>query len=83
MSQPSETDIQQIFDRIAPVYDRFNDLLSLGQHRIWKKMALRWCEPQQGRKMAGSLLWVGRYDGSSCSESCAYWSSNRCGTFLK
>jgi ubiquinone/menaquinone biosynthesis methyltransferase len=50
MSQPSETDIQQIFDRIAPVYDRFNDLLSLGQHRIWKKMALCWCEPQQGEK---------------------------------
>ena len=48
MSQPAETDIQQIFDRIAPVYDRFNDLLSLGQHRIWKKMALRWCEPKQG-----------------------------------
>ena len=50
MSQPSETDVQQIFDRIAPVYDRFNDLLSLGQHRIWKKMALRWCEPKQGEK---------------------------------
>ncbi len=48
MSQPSEIDIQQIFDRIAPVYDRFNDLLSLGQHKIWKKMALRWAEPQQG-----------------------------------
>ncbi|NUN65453.1 bifunctional demethylmenaquinone methyltransferase/2-methoxy-6-polyprenyl-1,4-benzoquinol methylase UbiE [Pseudanabaena biceps] len=48
MSRPSETDVQQIFDRIAPVYDRFNDLLSLGQHRIWKKMALRWCEPKQG-----------------------------------
>lgn len=47
-SQPSETEIQQIFDRIAPVYDRFNDFLSLGQHRIWKKMALRWCEPQRG-----------------------------------
>jgi len=50
MTQPSETDVQQIFDRIAPVYDRFNDLLSLGQHRIWKKMALRWCEPKQGEK---------------------------------
>ncbi|MBD2176564.1 bifunctional demethylmenaquinone methyltransferase/2-methoxy-6-polyprenyl-1,4-benzoquinol methylase UbiE [Pseudanabaena sp. FACHB-1998] len=48
MSQPSETDIQQIFDRIAPVYDRFNDLLSLGQHRVWKKMSLLWCEPKQG-----------------------------------
>jgi ubiquinone/menaquinone biosynthesis methyltransferase len=50
MSQPSETDIQQIFDLIAPVYDRFNDLLSLGQHRIWKKMALRWCKPKLGEK---------------------------------
>lgn len=48
MSRPSEEDVQQIFDRIAPVYDRFNDLLSLGQHRIWKKMALLWCEPKQG-----------------------------------
>lgn len=48
MSQPSETDVQQIFDHIAPVYDQFNDLLSLGQHRIWKKMALLWCEPKQG-----------------------------------
>jgi demethylmenaquinone methyltransferase/2-methoxy-6-polyprenyl-1,4-benzoquinol methylase len=50
MTQPSEADVQQIFDRIAPVYDRFNDLLSLGQHRIWKKMALRWCEPKRGEK---------------------------------
>ena len=48
MPQPAETDIQQIFDRIAPMYDRFNDLLSLGQHRIWKKMALQWCEPKHG-----------------------------------
>jgi len=48
MSRPSEEDVQKIFDRIAPVYDRFNDLLSLGQHRIWKKMALLWCEPKQG-----------------------------------
>lgn len=48
MSQPSETEIQQIFDCIAPVYDRFNDLLSLGQHRVWKKMSLLWCEPKRG-----------------------------------
>jgi demethylmenaquinone methyltransferase/2-methoxy-6-polyprenyl-1,4-benzoquinol methylase len=46
--QPTEAEIQQIFDRIAPVYDRFNDLLSLGQHHVWKKMALRWVEPKQG-----------------------------------
>jgi demethylmenaquinone methyltransferase/2-methoxy-6-polyprenyl-1,4-benzoquinol methylase len=44
------SDIQALFDRIAPVYDQFNDWLSLGQHRIWKKMAVKWCEPKQGNQ---------------------------------
>ncbi|MGV2827864.1 bifunctional demethylmenaquinone methyltransferase/2-methoxy-6-polyprenyl-1,4-benzoquinol methylase UbiE [Myxosarcina sp. GI1(2024)] len=34
--------IQGMFDRIAPVYDRLNDRLSLGLHRIWKQMAVKW-----------------------------------------
>jgi demethylmenaquinone methyltransferase/2-methoxy-6-polyprenyl-1,4-benzoquinol methylase len=42
------TEIQKIFDRIAPVYDRLNDLLSLGQHRIWKQMAVKWSQAQPG-----------------------------------
>ncbi|GBF89833.1 hypothetical protein Rsub_02537 [Raphidocelis subcapitata] len=33
---------QQLFNRIAPVYDELNDRLSLGQHRVWKRMAVRW-----------------------------------------
>lgn len=36
------TQIQAMFDRIAPVYDRLNDRLSLGMHRIWKQMAVKW-----------------------------------------
>lgn len=36
------SEIQLLFDRIAPVYDRLNDWLSLGQHRIWKQMAVSW-----------------------------------------
>ncbi|MGK7931730.1 MAG: bifunctional demethylmenaquinone methyltransferase/2-methoxy-6-polyprenyl-1,4-benzoquinol methylase UbiE [Microcystaceae cyanobacterium] len=44
------SDIQGLFDRIAPVYDQFNDWLSFGQHYIWKKMAVKWCEPKQGDK---------------------------------
>ncbi len=40
--------IQAIFNRIAPVYDRMNDWLSCGQHRIWKKMAVQWSEPKPG-----------------------------------
>ncbi|KAE8698965.1 2-phytyl-1,4-naphtoquinone methyltransferase [Hibiscus syriacus] len=36
------SDRQELFNRIAPVYDNLNDLLSLGQHRIWKRMAVSW-----------------------------------------
>jgi len=40
--------IQGIFNRIAPVYDQLNDRLSLGQHRIWKKMAVGWSGAKPG-----------------------------------
>lgn len=47
-ASPAATDIKAIFDRIAPVYDRLNDRLSFGQHRIWKLMAVKWCEANLG-----------------------------------
>jgi demethylphylloquinol methyltransferase len=37
--------IQTIFNRIAPVYDHLNDRLSLGLHRVWKQMAVKWSDP--------------------------------------
>ena len=40
--------VQTIFDRIAPVYDQFNDWLSLGLHRVWKRMAVKWSGAQVG-----------------------------------
>ncbi|MBW4486168.1 MAG: bifunctional demethylmenaquinone methyltransferase/2-methoxy-6-polyprenyl-1,4-benzoquinol methylase UbiE [Trichocoleus desertorum ATA4-8-CV12] len=40
--------IQALFDRIAPIYDQLNDWLSLGQHRIWKQMAVKWSDAQPG-----------------------------------
>jgi demethylmenaquinone methyltransferase/2-methoxy-6-polyprenyl-1,4-benzoquinol methylase len=45
---PTATDIQGIFDRIAPVYDDLNQRLSFGLHRIWKRMAVRWSEAADG-----------------------------------
>lgn len=44
IAQPSPTaaEIQGLFDRIAPVYDRLNERLSFGLHRVWKRMAVRW-----------------------------------------
>ncbi|NJK48422.1 bifunctional demethylmenaquinone methyltransferase/2-methoxy-6-polyprenyl-1,4-benzoquinol methylase UbiE [Candidatus Gracilibacteria bacterium] len=47
-NQPTASEIQTIFDRIAPVYDRLNNWLSLGQHRIWKLMAVKWSDPTPG-----------------------------------
>ena len=41
---PSAAEIEAIFNRIAPVYDRLNDRLSFGQHRVWKLMAVKWSE---------------------------------------
>ncbi|MDY6802924.1 MAG: bifunctional demethylmenaquinone methyltransferase/2-methoxy-6-polyprenyl-1,4-benzoquinol methylase UbiE [Cyanobacteriota bacterium] len=42
------TEIQEIFNRIAPVYDRLNDRLSFGQHRVWKQMAVKWSGASPG-----------------------------------
>ncbi|MBV5261157.1 bifunctional demethylmenaquinone methyltransferase/2-methoxy-6-polyprenyl-1,4-benzoquinol methylase UbiE [Synechococcus moorigangaii CMS01] len=42
MSTTNPTEIQGIFNRIAPQYDALNEWISLGQHRIWKKMAVKW-----------------------------------------
>lgn len=41
-------EIQRIFNRIAPKYDDLNQWISLGQHRIWKKMAVKWSSVQPG-----------------------------------
>lgn len=44
----SSAEIRSIFNRIAPVYDQLNDWLSLGQHRIWKEMTVKWSAAKTG-----------------------------------
>ncbi|KAL2630798.1 hypothetical protein R1flu_015484 [Riccia fluitans] len=39
---------QQLFNKIAPMYDNLNDWLSLGQHRVWKRMAVSWSGAKAG-----------------------------------
>ncbi|KAM7250982.1 hypothetical protein ACFE04_022865 [Oxalis oulophora] len=39
---------QALFNRIAPNYDTLNDILSLGQHRIWKRMCVSWSGAKNG-----------------------------------
>lgn len=48
--KPVYQDRQKLFNRIAPVYDQLNDVLSLGQHRIWKRMAVKWCQASAGQQ---------------------------------
>jgi len=45
---PTPEQIRELFDRIAPIYDQLNDWLSLGQHRVWKKMTVKWSSPSRG-----------------------------------
>ncbi len=47
-TQPEAERIQRLFDRIAPQYDQMNQAMSLGLHRIWKQMAVRWSKADEG-----------------------------------
>ncbi|MEN9243240.1 MAG: bifunctional demethylmenaquinone methyltransferase/2-methoxy-6-polyprenyl-1,4-benzoquinol methylase UbiE [Thermostichus sp. DG02_3_bins_51] len=48
--QPEQ--IRELFNRIAPHYDDLNQKLSLGLHRVWKQMTVRWANlPRGGRAL--------------------------------
>uniref|UniRef100_A0A0D3FXR8 2-phytyl-1,4-beta-naphthoquinone methyltransferase, chloroplastic n=1 Tax=Oryza barthii TaxID=65489 RepID=A0A0D3FXR8_9ORYZ len=42
---------QALFSRIAPVYDHLNDVLSLGQHRTWKRICVSWSRARRGDRV--------------------------------
>ncbi|KAL5216162.1 hypothetical protein ABZP36_007563 [Zizania latifolia] len=42
---------QALFSRIAPVYDHLNDVLSLGQHRTWKRICVSWSRAKRGDRV--------------------------------
>ena len=42
-------EVAAMFDSVAENYDRTNDLLSLGQDRIWRKRVLKAVNPQAGQ----------------------------------
>ncbi len=46
---PSE--VAAMFDRVARRYDLVNDLLALGQTRIWRNLVLRAVDPQPGERI--------------------------------
>lgn len=42
--------VQSMFDRIAPRYDLFNDVLSLGIHRQWRGQTIAALDPHDGAR---------------------------------
>ena len=49
--QPGDPEaVEQLFNDVAPRYDRLNDLLSLGLHRQWKRQLLAWLQPAAGER---------------------------------
>ena len=40
--------VRQLFEQVAPHYDRLNDLLSLGLHRLWKRQMVQLLQPKAG-----------------------------------
>ncbi len=50
--KPGDADaVRELFESIAPAYDRLNDLLSLGLHRLWKRQAVAWLRPRPGQRL--------------------------------
>jgi demethylmenaquinone methyltransferase / 2-methoxy-6-polyprenyl-1,4-benzoquinol methylase len=41
--------VRQVFDSVAPRYDLMNDLMSLGIHRVWKRVFVTLLDPRPGR----------------------------------
>jgi demethylmenaquinone methyltransferase/2-methoxy-6-polyprenyl-1,4-benzoquinol methylase len=46
-----KTMVREVFDSVAPKYDLMNDLMSLGIHRIWKRIFINVLAPSKGRDL--------------------------------
>ncbi len=43
--------VREVFDSVAPKYDVMNDLMSLGIHRLWKRIFVAALNPRPGRSL--------------------------------
>lgn len=49
--QEKAKQVGKVFDSVAQSYDVMNDLMSLGIHRIWKRVAIEYLAPRTGNKV--------------------------------
>jgi demethylmenaquinone methyltransferase/2-methoxy-6-polyprenyl-1,4-benzoquinol methylase len=65
--------VREVFDSVAPRYDLMNDLMSLGVHRVWKRILVSALDPRPGHvllDLAGgtgdvSFGWLGQGGGTA------------------
>jgi demethylmenaquinone methyltransferase/2-methoxy-6-polyprenyl-1,4-benzoquinol methylase len=43
--------VREVFDSVAPRYDVMNDLMSLGVHRVWKRIFVNAIQPRPGETL--------------------------------
>lgn len=60
--------VEQMFDNIAPAYDKLNHTLSMGIDRSWRKKAINTLRPFQPRKMMDVATGTGDFAILACQE---------------
>ena len=59
--------VEQMFDRIAPTYDRLNHTMSMGIDRRWRKKAIRALQPLAPQQMLDVATGTGDFALQACS----------------
>lgn len=60
--------VEQMFNHIAPAYDRLNHTLSLGIDKVWRKKAINWLKPFQPKCMMDIATGTGDFAIMACKK---------------
>lgn len=60
--------VEEMFDNIAPAYDKLNHTLSLGIDRSWRRKAINWLKPFQPKRIMDMATGTGDFAILACRE---------------
>lgn len=60
--------VEEMFDNIAPAYDKLNHTLSLGIDRSWRRKAINWLKPFQPKRIMDVATGTGDFAILACRE---------------